>query len=71
MGQRVLSIRGKYMNINLYIGSLTLLFYRVSNLPCWRGLHHFASIIGVAFSDASKFEDIVKVRYIIFYGFSF
>jgi len=33
----------------------------VSNLPRWSGLTHFRKIINVHFSDASKFEDILKV----------
>jgi hypothetical protein len=34
---------------------------RTALLPRWRGLTHFEKIIGFEFSDATKFEDLLRV----------
>ena len=35
--------------------------YRIANLPRWRNLNHFDHVTSVTFSDARKYEDILKV----------
>lgn len=39
--------------------------FSVSELPRWSGINHFRKIINVHFSDASKFEDILKVSIVL------
>ncbi|KAJ3563803.1 hypothetical protein NP233_g8701 [Leucocoprinus birnbaumii] len=38
---------------------------RANELPRWRDLHHFHEVTEVSFSDASKFEDVVKISLFI------
>ena len=33
----------------------------MSRLPRWRNLNHFNQVMGIKFTDASKYEDISKV----------
>ena len=35
--------------------------HRIANLPRWRNLNHFDHVTSVTFSDARKYEDILKV----------
>ena len=35
--------------------------HRIANLPHWRNLNHFDHVTSVTFSDARKYEDILKV----------
>ncbi|TFK39111.1 hypothetical protein BDQ12DRAFT_698231 [Crucibulum laeve] len=34
---------------------------QISSLPRWRGLNHFSSLTSITFSDANKYEDILKM----------
>ncbi|TFK61559.1 hypothetical protein BDN72DRAFT_438464 [Pluteus cervinus] len=40
--------------------SLGLLDYQVSQMPRWPTFYHFTKVITVEFTDASKFEDLMK-----------
>jgi len=37
--------------------------HRIANLPRWRNLNHFDHVTSVTFSDARKYEDILKVHF--------
>lgn len=40
--------------------------FRMAALPRWRNLNHFDQIMSVHFSDANKYEDILKVPIFLF-----
>jgi hypothetical protein len=42
------------------------IFCRMKALPPWPGLNHFDQVMGIHFSDANKFRDILKVTVCIF-----
>lgn len=39
---------------------------RTAKMPRWPGLKHFTKVFAVEFTDARKFEDLIKV-YLKFY----
>lgn len=42
---------------------------RFDAVPRWSGLIHFQEVMNVSFTDGTKYEDISKVRYFLFYSF--
>lgn len=44
---------------------ISLASYRISLLPRWRNLNHFNHITSVTFSDARKYEDILRVKFLL------
>ena len=47
--------------ISFHLNSMLIMSGRASNFPTWQGLKHFNKIMDIAFSDAVKLGDIVKV----------
>lgn len=62
LGCNIMALVDKQYEYLILIIQLSLHFiFRAAQLPQWCDLHHFDKILNVHFTDASKFEDIVKV----------
>lgn len=65
-GQRLkVLILGSYYDLAIIIinksSQIKSMYFRADAMPRWRGVNHFKNIMDIHFSDANKFEDILKV----------